>query len=256
MNPIVKPIGRLSFQLYSARFLQPLAAQFEILAALGYRAVEPFGALFDQAAELQRLLDRHAMSAPSAHIGLDRLRSDAKAATRLCSKLGIGMIVVPAPPPEARQGDEAHWRRLGRELAAIGAIVAGEGLKFGYHNHDFDHARVAGVKTALDCLFEEAPDLLWEVDFAWIVRANADPVAELNKYANRAIACHIKDIAPPGTCLDEEGWADPGHGILDWRALRQAIAASSITLLIAEHDKPNDVARFARRARETIASWT
>jgi hypothetical protein len=28
-----------------------------------------------------------------------------------------------------------------------------------------------------------------------------------------------------------------------------------VTLFIAEHDKPNDVTRFARRALATVASW-
>ena len=39
-------IDDLSFQLYSARSLQPLDAQIELLAGLGYRRVEPFGGLF------------------------------------------------------------------------------------------------------------------------------------------------------------------------------------------------------------------
>jgi hypothetical protein len=28
-----------------------------------------------------------------------------------------------------------------------------------------------------------------------------------------------------------------------------------VSLWVAEHDKPNDVARFARRAFDTVASW-
>ena len=35
-----------------------------------------------------------------------------------------------------------------------------------------------------------------------------------------------------------------------------AMREAGVSLFVAEHDKPNDVARFARRARETVASWT
>ena len=43
---------------------------------------------------------------------------------------------------------------------------------------------------------------------------------------------------------------------MDWAALRAAMTEAGVSLFVAEHDKPNDVARFARRARETVASWT
>lgn len=252
----MKPIDQLSFQLYSARSLEPLSAQFELLDGLGYRMVEPFGGLFNDVAELGRLLKKHGMTAPTAHVGLDRLRADAKATAIMCRDLGIGTIFAPAPPMGEREGGEEHWRKLGKELNAIGKIVNGEGLKFGWHNHHWEYGKTADGKTFLDCMFEEAPDLLWEADIAWIVRGGSDPVAELNRHASRVVACHVKDIAPAGQCLDEDGWEDPGHGVLDWPMIRSAIKATNASLLVAEHDKPNDVARFARRARETVAAWS
>lgn len=251
----MKPLDRLSIQLYSARFLEPLAAQFELLAGLGYTRVEPFGGLFNDVPELRRLLARHAMTAPTAHVGLDRLRADAKAATAMCRDIGVTTIFSPAPPMGEREGGEDHWRAIGRELNAIGKVVTGEGLRFGWHNHHWEYGKTAGGKTYLECMFEEAPDLLWEADLAWIVRGGGDPVAELEKHKGRVVACHIKDLAPMGENADEDGWADPGHGIMDWENLVAAMKAANVELYVAEHDKPNDVARFARRARETVATW-
>ena len=65
-----------------------------------------------------------------------------------------------------------------------------------------------------------------------------------------------RDIASAGENKDEDGWADPGYGTMDWPALRAAMREAGVSLFVAEHDKPNDVARFARRARATVASWT
>jgi sugar phosphate isomerase/epimerase len=252
----MRPGDRLSFQLYSARSMEPLSAQFELLASLGYRMVEPFGGLFGDTDGLKRLLDRHAMTAPTAHLGMDRLRADAAGAARLCKDLGIGTILAPAPPMGEREGGESHWRQLGRELHGLGKAVAGEGLRFGWHNHHWEYGRTAGGKAYLDCMFEEAPDLLWEADIAWIVRGGADPVAEIEKHAARLAAVHVKDIAPAGACADEDGWADPGHGTLDWDRLLPAIKAAGAEYYVVEHDKPNDVARFATRARDAVMSWT
>jgi sugar phosphate isomerase/epimerase len=246
----------LSFQLYSARTLEPLDAQFELLGGLGYKHVEPYGGLFNDVQKLKDELERHGMSAPSAHVGLDRLRADPLATVRLCRELGIATIYAPSPPPGERDGGEAEWTALGRELDRIGKTVIAEGLKFGWHNHHWEFARAADGRRFIDIVLEQAPDLLWQADLAWIVRGGADPAAELKRYAGRIEAVHVKDIAPAGQCVDEDGWADPGHGVLDWPALVPLLREIGVTQFVAEHDKPNDVARFARRAFATVASWS
>ena len=249
------PLDALSFQLYSARSLPSQEEQFELLAGLGYSKVEPYAVFLDDVDRFQRLLERHRMTAPTAHIGLDRLRADARGVGRRCRELGIGIAFGPAPPPGEREKDAAGWRALGRELAGIGSVLARETVRFGWHNPHVESKRCADGGLPLDLIFEEAPDLLWEADLAWIVRGAADPAQELARLRDRVIACHIKDIAPAGEALDEDGWADVGHGTLDWGKLLAAMRAAGVEYLVAEHDKPQDVARFARRARETVASW-
>jgi sugar phosphate isomerase/epimerase len=251
----MKPIDALSFQLYSARAMEPLEAQFALLAQLGYRRVEPYGRQLGDPRRLKGLLERHHMTAPSCHVGLDRLRGDFGAAIGICRDLGVETIFAPAPPLGERDGGEAEWRALGRELARIGAVVQAEGLRFGWHNHHWEYQKATDGRTFLDVMFAEAPDLLWQPDLAWIVRGGGDPVAELQRHKKRVLAAHVKDIAPPGECLDEDGWADPGHGVLDWGALRAAMTQAGVELYVVEHDKPNDVARFARRAIETVSHW-
>ena len=113
----MKPIDGLSFQLYSARMLEPLEQLLELLAELGYKRVESLGGLLGDSARLKRLLDRHGMTAPTCHVGMDRLRADAKAAIGTCKDLGIETIFAPAQPIDERNGGEARWRALGQELA-------------------------------------------------------------------------------------------------------------------------------------------
>ena len=249
------PIDGLSFQLYSARTLEPVEAQFKLLAGLGYKKVEPFGGLLNDPQRLKSQLELHGLSMPSSHVGLDRLRADPVAAVRLCRGLGVQTIYAPAPPLGEREGGEAEWTELGGELDRIGKIVTAEGLKFGWHNHNWEYAGTADGRRYIDILLEQAPDILWQADIAWIARGGADPVAELRRYAGRIESVHVKDIAPAGTCLDEDGWADPGHGVLGWSTLVPVLKEIGVSLFVAEHDKPNDVARFARRAFATVAAW-
>lgn len=248
-------LSNLSFQLYSARSMEGLDNQLALLAGLGYRKVEPFGGLFGEPAALKSLLATHGLTAPTAHVGLDRMRADAAATFRMCRDVGIETVYAPAPPMGEREGGEKEWKAIGDELARYGKIAREEGLNFGWHNHHWEYGKAADGRTYLDIMLQAAPDILWEADLAWIVRGGADPIAEVKRYAGRVKAVHIKDIAPAGECVDEDGWADVGHGTLDWAAIVPALKQAGVTLFVAEHDKPNDVRRFATRTIETFRGW-
>ena len=56
----------------------------------------------------------------------------------------------------------------------------------------------------------------------------------------------MKDLAPAGQNQDQDGWADVGAGVLDWRDLWQACRDAGARWMVVEHDKPKDPARTAR----------
>ena len=84
-----------------------------------------------------------------------------------------------------------------------------------------------------------------------ITRAGKDPVEWIERYAGRIVAAHLKDLAHPGEAADEGGWADLGHGVIDWSRIVPALRAAGVERWVLEHDNPNDHARFARRSIET-----
>ena len=251
----MRPSETISIQLYSTRLIEPLESQFDLLASLGFKSVEPWGGLLADAPRLKDNLARHGMQAPSAHVGMPSLRNDALAMARTCRELGISTLYAPAPPPDERDKDVAGWRAFAKELAAIGKVVTGEGLRFGWHNHHFEFKKAADGAIPMDILLNEAPDMLWEVDVSWVVRGGEDPVAWLKRYGSRIEACHIKDIATPGTCLDEDGWADVGYGTMDWASLISTMRGVGVKLFVLEHDKPSNAERFVRRSMATLAAW-
>ena len=58
----------------------------------------------------------------------------------------------------------------------------------------------------------------------------------------------MKDIAPKGQGLDEDGWCDVGSGTVKWPAIIAALGQTRCMHLVMEHDNPKDLARFARRS--------
>ncbi|MGH6925959.1 MAG: sugar phosphate isomerase/epimerase family protein [Propylenella sp.] len=246
---------RVSFQLYSARKFPPLDTQLATLSAIGYRNVEPYGGLFADAKGLAAALKKHKLSTPTAHIGIDRLRSDVEGVATLAKEFGIKEIVVPAVPNEERTQGAAGWDKLGKELAGYAQKLAAHGVALAWHNHSFEFAKLPDGSYPLDHIFAAAPGLHWQVDIGWVQWAGEDPATRIKKYQGRVTSLHVKDLAPKGENPEEDGQADVGHGVIDWKKLMPAIKAPGVHYLIIEHDNPNDYRRFARRSFATVSAW-
>jgi sugar phosphate isomerase/epimerase len=127
---------------------------------------------------------------------------------------------------EDRPKDAAGWRAFGARLEKAGAPLRAAGLGFGWHNHDFEFIAQADGSIPQASILEGGPSLEVELDVAWVIRGGSDPLAWINRYAGRITAAHVKDIAPKGQNVDEDGWADVGHGTVDWKTIHAALKAA------------------------------
>ena len=241
-------IDTLSIQLYTLRAMGDLDAILDAVAAAGYRFVEGVGSHLDAAEAVKAKADARGLRFSSSHVGMAALRERPQAVIDACQLLGFTDLFMPAVPAEQRDGDAAFWRTLGRELGALSTRFADAGIRLGYHNHDWELKPKDGATTALELLFAGADGspLTWQADVAWLKRGGADPAAWLARYRDRLVSAHVKDVAPPGTALEEDGWADVGAGVMDWRALWRLCRDCGAHWMVVEHDKPADPARSAR----------
>ncbi len=242
------PLDLLSFQLYSARAFPPLETQLAMLAALGYRQVEPYGGLYAALDDLAAALRRHGLAAPSGHFGLDLLEGDFEGAVKVARTLDMDLVVAPYLAPEQRPRDAESWRAFGGRLATLAENLETQGFRFAWHNHDFEMRALPDGSYPIDRLLSASDKIQWQADIGWIARAGEDPLRWIARYAGRIGALHVKDLAKPGENEKEEGWADPGAGTLDLKAIVSAGIAAGAKILVVEHDAPSDYQRFARAA--------
>jgi sugar phosphate isomerase/epimerase len=241
-------MAQISYQLYSSRNFGPLAQTLEMLASLGYTNVEAYGSLLvddTTRALLGQGLRAHGLSMPSAHMGLAELEADTAGIIATAKNLGIKAVYCPHIMPDQRPTDGAGWAAFGARLDKIGAAFRAAGLDFGWHNHDFEFKALPDGSFPIEHLMAGGPGLSLELDIAWVARAGVDPLPWIAKYADRITAAHAKDIAPAGEKVDEDGWADIGTGVMNWRELSKALSATKAKLLVLEHDNPSDDKRFA-----------
>lgn len=244
----------VSLQIYSLRKLGDLERELAAAAEAGYRNVELIGAQLEKPAMTRKALADAGLLPSSAHVSLAALRERFEAILEACRTLGFTELYMPAVPREQRESAAPFWTALGHELGTMAERSAPMGVNLGYHNHDWELRVGDGDADGLSLIFDAAGSapLFWEVDLAWLARGGADPLAQMRRHAGRINAVHVKDLSPPGDRLDEDGWADVGAGILDWKALWPECRKAGARWMVVEHDNPRDPARSVRNSLRFI----
>jgi len=163
-------------------------------------------ARLDDPAELKKLIEEH-----------KKLR---------CTHIGLGM--KPDIFPNSYEG----YTRFIKKINNICKVVQGEGLTFGYHNHNFEFKKFNGV-CALDRLVEECPDMYVILDLFWVQAGGASPVAYLEKYKGRVKLVHLKDFRVNGW---DRQFAEIGQGNLEWDKIMPLCEKLNIPYAVVEQD--------------------
>lgn len=245
----------ISYQLYSSREFQPLNGTLTMLAELGYTQVEGFAGVYADPGALADILSANGLTMASGHFSLEMLENESARVLEIASAAGMKAVYCPHIGPDDRPDTAAGWRAFGARVQAAGESVRNAGLIYGWHNHDFEFVQQADGSIPMEEMFAGGPELSWEADLAWVVRGGADPIEWIERHGHRISSVHIKDIAPTGECVDEDGWADVGTGTMDWAGLLGALPQTPSPLLVMEHDKPSDHRRFARRSIASVRTY-
>jgi sugar phosphate isomerase/epimerase len=219
-----------ALQLYTVReqLATDRAGVLKRIAGYGYGAVEPFGIINDPQG-LRADLDAAGLSVSSAHSA--PVGEDAQAVIDAARVLGAQTVIVPFLPPP-RFADADGVRGVAAELNEAAARLAGEGLRLGYHNHDFELSSLIGGTPALEVLADQLDEaVLLEVDTYWAAVGGQDVVALLGRLGDRVQYLHVKD----GPVVNREDFMTAvGSGRMP---VAEILAASPSTWHVVELDR-------------------
>ncbi len=229
----IDPIG---LQLYTVR--RALESDFDStlarVAAIGYREVEFAGYFGRTPPQVSHSLRRSGLTAPSAHIGLDATEAGWEGVLENAHRIGHRYLIV-ASVGGLKTIDD--YRRIAERFNRAGETASKAGIRFGYHNHDFEFAPLEG-KLPYDVLLESTdPKLVcFEMDLYWIVKGGQDPLEYFARWPGRIELVHVKDAgAPPGREM-----RDVGAGVIDWRRIFARGKQAGIRHCFVEHDDARD----------------
>lgn len=249
-------------QLYTVRDVivkRPMET-LESIAEIGYREVEM---LRNEVALLVPLLKHVNLSPVSMHFETPILTGNWTAwqhadmpaiepgvtlekCIALARDHGFKYIVFNYLSPEERLGFD-FYRSLADKLNAAARKAASTGLRFCYHNHDFEFQPMTGGRP-IDVLLERLdPKLVGlEVDCFWVSMAGVSAAAFLRQNAERVELVHLKDRAK-GTpvhydiaTVPNDTFRELGAGDLPLREILAAVSQTNAKHIFVEQDFSKD----------------
>lgn len=197
-------------QLYSIRDdmrKDPLGT-LKALSQMGYKHVEHanyqnrkfYG---HTAADFKKILADLGMDMPSGHTVLGTQHWDAskkeftdvwKWTVEDAAIVGQQFVISPSLPNSMRK-DYDELRRTLEIFNKSGELCKGSGMKFGYHNHDFEFSEKLNNETLYDIILQNTDPALvmQQLDIGNMYNGGAKAMDILKKYPGRFPSLHVKD---------------------------------------------------------------
>lgn len=268
----------VGIQLYGVR--NAMAADFEgtlkAVAEMGYEYVEFAGYYGKSSEEIKALLEKYNLKCISVHQRLEFFNDDPQAAVDYLKGFGVEFVVVPWMETTKLAG-YPEWENTKKDFIEKADLFAKNGMKLGYHNHDFEFAVVNG-KYVHDYIFEAVDEdkIVPELDTCWVRYADLDPVAKIKQFKGRVPIVHLKDFvcknfggAPVYDLIGTNGGAEKtatqedngfefrplGDGLQDFKSILEACEECGTHTVIVEQDKTYggmSELEAAKRARDYL----
>lgn len=193
---------RIGAQLYTVRqFTQTphdLEETFRRLSSMGYTTVQ-LSAMGPMSPEVIReIADRNHLEIISNHTNPLKILEDVDAVIQEHKILGCPFIGIGGMPEKYRS---AGWiDRFAPDFTPAAQKMAENGMKFMYHNHNFEWQTLSDGRKMINVLLETMPASLMGVtmDYYWLQAAGADVYEWTEKMSGRIPCVHFKDMAVSG----------------------------------------------------------
>jgi sugar phosphate isomerase/epimerase len=234
-----KKLGAFGIQLWTVRdeIGKDPKGVLKQLAADGYKQIESFegsqGIFWGMsAADFKKYMDDLGTVIISSHCDITK-DFEKKAAD--AASIGMKYLLCPYKGPQKSIDD---FKKFADEFNQKGEICKKNGIRFGYHNHDYSFTAMNGVFPQDVMMQNTNPDLVdFEMDIYWVVTAGQDPQAWLKKYPNRFRLCHVKDRKKDVPATEHDASCILGQGSIDFEKILKTARKNGAQYYIVEQEK-------------------
>lgn len=219
------PPGLQMYSLRSQAKLHGAAWVLDKVQAMGITELE-LATTYDLTPEqFNAELAKRGLKAISAHFPYARYKNDLAGVVKEAKALGLQYSGC-AWIDHKGNFDEAQCQDAIEVFNKAGEALAKEGIKFFYHVHGFEFQTAAGGTLVDELISKTTPGKVnFEMDVLWIVFPGQDPVKLMQKYPERWVLMHLKDLKKGVPTGELTGHTDVnnnvvlGEGQVDWPAV-------------------------------------
>lgn len=231
-----RKLEQIGIQLWTVRnlFKKDPVAMMKMLGATGFNQIEfaNLEPLPISPHELRKIANDLGMTFPSTHFNPPIFFETPQKAIDIAGELGCKYVVNSWIDEKDRT--IAGYYSQAERFNKVAADMRKAGFRYGFHNHEFEFAKMDGDKTGYDILLQNTDPALvdMELDMYWVVDGGADIMNLLNRYPGRFKLAHIKDRTADGKMVNV------GEGVIDWKTVIARAADVGIEYFFVEHDEP------------------
>jgi len=232
-----KKIKNFGLQLWSVRddMGKDPRGTLKQIASFGYKQIESFegakGMFWGMTnKEFKNYMDELGMTIVSSHCDM---RKDFEKKAADASAIGMKYLMCPYVGPQ-KSIDE--FKKYADEFNTKGEVCRKNGIRFGYHNHDYSFKEVDGQLPQDVMMKNTDPSLVdFEMDIYWVVTGGQDPQEWLKKYPSRFRACHVKDRIKNAT--EHDASCVLGEGSINFPKILKTAKSLGMEYYIVEHER-------------------
>lgn len=238
-----KNLKDFGLQLYTVRDVLPAdpVGVIKQISKMGYTQIESYegdkGMFWGMTnLEFKKLMDDLGLRIVSSHTDI---RKDFERKAAEAAEIGMDYLIDPWEGPQATIDD---FKRIADIFNEKGTVCKQNGIRFGYHNHDYTFKPIDSALPQ-DVLMENTdPDLVdFEMDIYWVVTAGQDPIKWLKKYPKRWKLGHLKDREKNAPLSNTDASVVLGTGSIDWKNMMKASLAEGMEFFIVEQERYVDM---------------
>lgn len=233
---------KLGAQLFSLRkFIktpEDIRTTFERVKAIGYENVQFSGGGPIDARELKAISEETGLPIVCTHSAYDRILNDTEALIEEHKIFNCPVIGLGSMPKEFRE-DGTGVVRFMEEMKAPVEKILNSGLRFAYHNHNFEFKiKTIEGEMIYDYMLRTCPDWQFIMDTYWVEFAGQSAIDYIAKIgADRLTNIHYKDMAN----TEERGICACGTGTLNFQAIFEACQKNGgVENVLVEQDNAVD----------------
>lgn len=206
------------------------------------------------AAELKGLVDEFGIEISSVQVKPKYVFGQPEKIIEFCNTVGCKNVVISMLPFGCILGKEQKFYEFLATLDPQFDYYGERGITLAYHHHNWEYVRLSNGKTRMEELIIGTQRIRFVHDTYWTARCGISPAEQIERFGNRLLGIHLRDLAFKKRGLDVIPHdAAIGDGVIDFSEVLSAAERIGCEYYVIEQktEKPyEEISKSFQRLKE------